>query len=97
MLGISGGQDSTLAGRLVQLAVNELREEGRECQFIAVKLPYGVQSDADEVEDALTFINPDQTITVNIKPAVDTSVKSLQEAGIQLTDFQKGNEKQENE
>ncbi|WP_353422427.1 ammonia-dependent NAD(+) synthetase [Staphylococcus warneri] len=93
VLGISGGQDSTLAGRLVQLAVNELREEGRECQFIAVKLPYGVQSDADEVEDALTFINPDQTITVNIKPAVDTSVKSLQEAGIQLTDFQKGNEK----
>ena len=39
------------------------------------------QSDADEVEDALAFINPDQTITVNIKPAVDTSVKSLQEAG----------------
>ncbi|MGT9231105.1 ammonia-dependent NAD(+) synthetase, partial [Enterococcus faecalis] len=67
VLGISGGQDSTLAGKLVQLAVNELREEGRACQFIAVKLPYGVQSDADEVEDALKFINPDQTITVNIK------------------------------
>lgn len=93
VLGISGGQDSTLAGKLVQLTVNELREEGRACQFIAVKLPYGVQSDADEVEDALKFINPDQTITVNIKPAVNMSVKSLQEAGITLTDFQKGNEK----
>ena len=43
VLGISGGQDSTLTGKLVQLAVNELREEGRECKFIAVKLPYGIQ------------------------------------------------------
>ena len=37
VLGISGGQDST--GKLAQLAVEELRKEGRECQFIAVKLP----------------------------------------------------------
>ncbi|MGZ4159562.1 MAG: ammonia-dependent NAD(+) synthetase, partial [Neobacillus sp.] len=28
VLGISGGQDSTLAGRLAQLAVEELRNEG---------------------------------------------------------------------
>ena len=28
-------------------------------------------------------------MTVNIKPAVDQSVTSLQEAGIKLTDFQK--------
>ena len=47
----------------------------------------------DEVEDALAFIQPDKTITVNIKPAVDQSVQSLKEAGIELTDFQKGNEK----
>ena len=39
VLGISGGQDSTLTGKLAQLAVEELRKEGRECQFIAVKLP----------------------------------------------------------
>ena len=32
-------------------------------------------------------------ITVNIKPAVDQSVASLKEAGIELTDFQRGNEK----
>lgn len=43
VLGISGGQDSTLTGKLAQLAVNELKEEGRNCKFIAVKLPYGVQ------------------------------------------------------
>ena len=93
VLGISGGQDSTLTGKIVQLAVNELRSEGRECKFIAVKLPYGVQKDADEVEDALQFIEPDETVTVNIKPAVDQSVQSLKEAGIELTDFQRGNEK----
>lgn len=93
VLGISGGQDSTLTGKLVQIAVEELRNENRECKFIAVKLPYGQQQDAAEVEDALKFIAPDEIVTVNIKPAVDQSIASLEEAGIQLTDFQKGNEK----
>ncbi|ELI5494391.1 ammonia-dependent NAD(+) synthetase [Staphylococcus pseudintermedius] len=94
VLGISGGQDSTLAGKLVQLAVENMRNASdRDVQFIAVKLPYGVQKDADEVEDALNFIQPDRIVTVNIKPAVDQSVQSLQEAGIVLSDFHKGNEK----
>lgn len=94
VLGISGGQDSTLVGKLTQLAVNELNENSTKTyQFIAVKLPYGVQRDADEVEDALAFIQPDKIITVNIKEAVDQSVASLKDAGITLTDFQKGNEK----
>ncbi|UXS76226.1 ammonia-dependent NAD(+) synthetase [Staphylococcus chromogenes] len=94
VLGISGGQDSILVGKLAQMAVNELNENGdKHYQFIAVKLPYGVQRDADEVEEALKFIQPDQTISVNIKAAVDQSVASLKEAGIALTDFQKGNEK----
>ncbi|WP_210133472.1 ammonia-dependent NAD(+) synthetase [Staphylococcus sp. GDY8P155P] len=93
VLGISGGQDSTLAGKLCQIAINELKEKDIDCQFIAVKLPYGEQKDADEVEDALKFIQPDRTITVNIKPSVDQSVESLKESGIVLTDFQKGNEK----
>lgn len=94
VLGISGGQDSTLVGKLTQLAVNELNENSTKTyQFIAVKLPYGVQRDADEVEDALAFIQPDKIITVNIKAAVDQSVASLKDAGITLTDFQKGNEK----
>lgn len=94
VLGISGGQDSTLAGKLVQLAVENMRNaSGRDVQFIAVKLPYGVQKDAGEVEDALNFIQPDRILTVNIKPAVDQSVQSLKEAGIALSDFHKGNEK----
>ncbi|MBI5974757.1 ammonia-dependent NAD(+) synthetase [Staphylococcus canis] len=94
VLGISGGQDSTLAGKLVQLAVNELNaSESQKYEFIAVKLPYGVQKDADEVEDALEFIQPDRVVTVNIKPAVGQSVSALEASGITLTDFQKGNEK----
>ncbi len=52
------------------MSVNELREEGIDCTFIAVKLPYGVQKDADEVDQALRFIEPDEIVTVNIKPAV---------------------------
>lgn len=95
VLGISGGQDSTLAGKLAQLAVNELNEEaGAESySFWAVRLPYGIQADEQDCEDALAFIQPTKTYTVNIKPAVDAGVGALKEAGIELSDFVKGNEK----
>lgn len=39
------GVDSTLGGKLAQLAAKQLRNEGYEAQFIAVRLPYGVQAD----------------------------------------------------
>jgi NAD+ synthase len=93
VLGISGGQDSSLAGRLAQLAVEELRQEtGKEYVFIAVRLPYGVQKDEEDAQRALKFIQPDRTITVNIKPAVDASYQAFQEAtGETLSDFLKGN------
>ena len=52
VLGISGGQDSTLAGRLAQLAVEELREEGIQAEFIAVRLPYGVQEELKQTHAA---------------------------------------------
>ena len=47
VLGISGGQDSTLTGKLTQLAVDELNEEAGEAKysFFAVRLPYGTQFD----------------------------------------------------
>lgn len=95
VLGISGGQDSTLTGKIAQLAVNELNKEKEtnEYTFVAVRLPYGLQGDESDCQDAIRFIEPTETITVNIKPAVDASVKSLQEAGVELTDFLKGNEK----
>ena len=93
VLGISGGQDSTLAGKLCQMAISEMREEtgDNSYQFIAVRLPYGVQADAQDAADAVAFQKPDQDLTVNIKPAVDALVASLNEAGQEITDFNKGN------
>ncbi|WP_130834896.1 ammonia-dependent NAD(+) synthetase [[Erwinia] mediterraneensis] len=95
VLGISGGQDSTLAGKLSQIAISELREESgnQDYTFIAVRLPYGVQADESDCQDALNFIQPDRTLVVNIKEAVLASEKALKEAGITLSDFVRGNEK----
>lgn len=93
VLGISGGQDSTLTGKLCQIAITEMREEtgDNSYQFIAVRLPYGVQADAQDAADAVAFQKPDQDLIVNIKPAVDAMVASLNEAGQEITDFNKGN------
>lgn len=95
VLGISGGQDSTLVGKLAQLTIDELNKELGEDKysFIAVSLPYGVQFDETDRQDALDFINPSKRVTINIKEAVDASDKALEEAGIMLSDFAKGNEK----
>lgn len=93
VLGISGGQDSSLAGRLAQLAVEALRAETGDVayQFIAIRLPYGIQQDEDDAQRALAFIKPDQSLTVNIKSAVDGEVAALLEAGVEISDFNKGN------
>ena len=96
VLGISGGQDSTLAGYIAQTAVNELNEEknGSDYKFVAVSLPYGVQADEDDRQLALKFIKPSQTVTVNIKEAVDASVKAVEEAVPEkLSNFLRGNVK----
>jgi NAD+ synthase len=96
VLGISGGQDSTLTGKLAQLAVNELNEEaGEDCyQFIAVRLPYGVQADEADCQDALAFIQPTKSISINIKPAVDAMLSAVEEAADdKVSDFNKGNVK----
>lgn len=95
VLGISGGQDSTLAGRLTQIAVEELRSEGKEALFIAVRLPYGVQADEDDAQRSLGFIRADRSVAFNIKEAVDDVQKEydriLQE--MPLSDYHKGNVK----
>ena len=93
VLGISGGQDSTLAGKLSQIAATELQSEGLDVKFVAVRLPYGVQKDEQDCQDALNYINPDKIYTINIKDAVDASIATLNAQGVTLTDFQKGNEK----
>lgn len=72
VLGISGGVDSTLAGRLAQLAVEGLRDQkGRsEVRFIALRLPYKTQEDAADAEAALDFIRPDEQHEINMADTV---------------------------
>lgn len=94
VLGISGGQDSTLAGRLSQLAAEELRTEGYEAKFIAIRLPYGTQTDEDDAQLALQFIKPDDTLTFNIEAPVHVFAEAYEVAdGKALTDYHKGNVK----
>ncbi|MHA7306815.1 ammonia-dependent NAD(+) synthetase [Arthrobacter sp. TMN-49] len=92
VLGISGGLDSTLAGRLAQLAIEELAAEGIEAAFIAVRLPYGVQHDEADAQDALEFINAKTTKTFSIAPAVDGfEAEFAKSAANDVSDFNKGN------
>ncbi|MEU6829491.1 ammonia-dependent NAD(+) synthetase [Nocardia beijingensis] len=93
VLGISGGQDSALAGRLCQLAAEELRADGGEATFLAVRLPYGVQADEADALTALTFIRPDRQVVVNVRPSVDAAAAETAAAlgTDQLRDFVRGN------
>ncbi|WP_216378204.1 ammonia-dependent NAD(+) synthetase [Arcanobacterium phocae] len=94
VLGISGGVDSTLGGRLAQLAAEKLRDEGYEARFIAVRLPYGVQADEKDATGAVEWINPDQAITINVQPATDAMVAAYNDGmTATITDFNKGNVK----
>ena len=104
VLGISGGIDSSTCGRLAQLAVEELNREteSEQYQFYAVRLPFGVQADEQDAQDAVNFIQPSQRLTLNIKLGAEgiheETLEALKQAG-QLSasqgtiDFSKGNVK----
>lgn len=93
VLGISGGQDSTLAGKMAQTAVEELRAEtgDQAYKFIAMRLPYNAQTDEQDALDAIAWQGADETIHVNIQAATEASVKQLTDAGMTVSDFNKGN------
>ncbi|MEU9045028.1 MULTISPECIES: ammonia-dependent NAD(+) synthetase [unclassified Kitasatospora] len=98
VLGISGGVDSTTAGRLCRLAVDRLRADGHQAAFCAMRLPYGVQADEDDARRAVAFIEPDELLTVDVKPATDAALSALMTAGLAFTspaqeDFVRGNVK----
>lgn len=87
VLGISGGVDSSVAGKLAQLAVEQAREQDiHDAQFVAMRLPYGVQHDEDDAQLALQFICPDQVLTVDIKPASDAILEALETSGLTFRD-----------
>jgi NAD+ synthase len=86
VLGISGGVDSSTAGRLAQLSVERLRARGYEAHFVAVRLPYGDQRDEEDAQLALQFVRPDETLTVNVKGPSDEMLRSLERGGAQYVD-----------
>jgi NAD+ synthase len=87
VLGISGGVDSTVTGRMCQLAVETLRRTGLDARFIAMRLPYGVQNDEVDAQLALAFIAADQTLTVDVQPASDAAMRALEAAGVRFLDL----------
>lgn len=86
VLGLSGGIDSTVAGRLAQLAVEALRHEGYEARFIAMRLPYDRQHDEHHALAACQFVNPDELLTVNIKKTSDSLLHELKAASLTFRD-----------
>ncbi|WP_030258264.1 ammonia-dependent NAD(+) synthetase [Streptomyces violens] len=86
VLGISGGVDSTTAGRLCQLAVERAREAGHDATFYAMRLPYGVQADEHDAQLALSFIKADKLLTVDVKPASDAALAAVLEGGALFRD-----------
>jgi NAD+ synthase len=86
VLGISGGVDSTTAGRLAQLAVERLRADYYDAHFIAIRLPYGEQKDEADAQQALRFIRADENLTIDIKPAADAMLAALDNSGVLFND-----------
>ncbi|WP_439862490.1 ammonia-dependent NAD(+) synthetase [Pseudomonas antarctica] len=95
VLGISGGVDSLTAGRLCQLAVEQLRAEDYAARFVAMRLPYKAQADESDAQASLNFITPDHIETLNIAGSVDGLMASLaaDSASAEQVDFIKGNVK----
>jgi NAD+ synthase len=108
VLGISGGVDSSTCGRLAQLAINELNEQqddnehSTKYQFIAVRLPYGIQADEDDAQQALDFIQPSHCLATNVLAGADgihhevlqaMSKAQILTASDAQVDFSKGNVK----
>lgn len=93
VLGISGGIDSTVAGVLCQKAVDQLRSEGYQAHFYAMRLPYGHQRDEQDAQQAIDVIKPDFIVTVDIQPSVDAMTGMFEgfSAPDKTTDMAKGN------
>ncbi|MFJ9428631.1 ammonia-dependent NAD(+) synthetase [Streptomyces sp. NPDC101490] len=86
VLGISGGVDSTTAGRLCQLAVERARAAGHDATFTAMRLPYGVQADEGDAQTALGFIRADEVLTVDVKAASDAALAACLAGGVTFRD-----------
>lgn len=86
VLGISGGVDSLAAGCLAQRAVAQVRKQGGQARFIAMRLPYGRQLDEADAQGGLQVIGPDETLVVDIQPAADAMLAAVLASGQSLGD-----------
>ncbi|MBX5157142.1 MULTISPECIES: ammonia-dependent NAD(+) synthetase [unclassified Rhizobium] len=86
VLGVSGGVDSLTAALIAQKAVRELRDSGHKAEFIAVRLPYGVQADEADAERALATIGADRSMVVNIKEPADAMLAAARSGGLAFAD-----------
>lgn len=98
VLGISGGVDSSTAGRLAQLAVERVREAGGRARFVAMRLPYGAQADESDAQRAMRFIAADEVLTVDVASPTDAMFAKVEKAGVDVehaahSDVVKGNVK----
>lgn len=93
-LGISGGQDSLLAGMLGQRAAERRREAGFDASFHALLLPYGAQADREDALLACKVIGPDAVHDMDIKLGTDGMATAYDRSeGHPMRDFDKGNVK----
>lgn len=86
VLGISGGVDSSTTGKLAQLAVERVRQQGGDAHFIAIRLPYRIQADESDAQVALDFIDPDEVLTIDIAGGADTLAATVEHAGLTFPD-----------
>lgn len=86
VLGISGGVDSLVGGLLSQRAVSQIRNHGGKASFVAMRLPYGKQRDERDAIACLETIKPDSTVTVNVQPASDAMLATLQQSDVSFRD-----------
>jgi len=94
VLGISGGQDSALAGKLAQMAVESLRQEGYSASFLALQLPFRTQRDAADANLSVEWINPDDFHQVNVEYGVKGVADEVRYgSGDSLNDYHLGNVK----
>lgn len=101
VLGVSGGVDSTLAGKLAAIACEKMTLNGERAKLYALRLPCNTQADEDDAQDALRFISAKAMATIDIGQATqsihDACVKALGsvavEEGREDSDRNKGNMK----
>lgn len=84
IIGISGGQDSTLCAKLADIAIKEL---GEGYHLYLVRLPYGQQLDESDCQDVINWLDIKLVITYNIKEVVDIVNLDIDNT----SDFNKGN------